>query len=283
MNSAPRVLNRFPPAWPWSRCDARLGVPHLAPSRPAECRAAAEQDWHRGRVSGSETRAGDNRQTLLVRSLAVGLNVVVGILAGAEDDAADHFGCDFAVIRELLDKAGVGQWNEPDLAEGDDLEGDMWGYSGLHALRRVAAHLTETGTPPRPLEAGKATDDPLLKKAYAADPGDPAGPFDHLIYHSDCEGYYVPADFPQVIVDERAAGGYLGSSVRLLAETRRIAAALGLPEDLDPDSPEVLDACDAEIPASSGWQRYGVESHGCLRLIRAARHSIETGAAIAFC
>ena len=74
----------------------------------------------------------------------------------------------------------------------------------------------------------------------------------------------------------------LALSVRLLTETRRIAAALGLPEDLDPDSAEVLDACESEIPASSGWQRYGVESHGCLRLIHAARHSIETGAAIAF-
>ena len=71
--------------------------------------------------------------------------------------------------------------------------------------------------------------------------------------------------------------------MRLLAETRRIAAALDLPEDLDPDSPEVLHACEAEIPASSGWQRYGVESRDCLRLIHAARHSIETGAAIAFC
>ena len=129
----------------------------------------------------------------------------------------------------------------------------------------------------------EVTGDPLLKKVYAAPPGDPAGPFDHLIYHSDCEGYYVPADFLRVIVDEKAVGGYLGSSVRLLTETRRIAAALGLPEDLDPDSAEVLDACEAEIRASSGWQRYGLESHGCLRLIHAARHSIETGAAIAFC
>ena len=72
-----------------------------------------------------------------------------------------------------------------------------FGYSGLHALRRVAVHLTETGTLPRPLEASKATDDPLLKKAYAALPGDPAGPFDHLIYHSDCgEGLLRARRFP---------------------------------------------------------------------------------------
>jgi hypothetical protein len=50
----------------------------------------------------------------------------------------------------------------------------------------------------------------------------------------------VPVDFGPVFVDERLAGGYLGSSVRLLAETRHVASALGLPDDLDPDSEEFL-------------------------------------------
>ena len=56
-----------------------------------------------------------------------------------------------------------------------------------------------------------------------------------------------------------------------------------LPEDLDPDSDEVSEASDAETPASEGWQRYGIESYVCLRLIHAAKQSIKTGAAIAFC
>jgi hypothetical protein len=160
----------------------------------------------------------------------------------------------------------------------------MFGYSGLHTLRRLAVHLAETGTLPDPLaDAHGATRDPLLKEAYARPPGEPAGSFDHLIYHSDCEGYYVPVDFGQVIADERLAGGYLGSSVRLLAETRRIATVLGLPEDLDPDSEEVSSACQGSAAAAEGWQRYGVESYGCLRLIQSAKHSIATGAAIAFC
>ena len=214
----------------------------------------------------------------------MGLNIVVGILAGAEDEYANYVREQFAVIRELLDRAGAGQWAEPELDERDVLEGDMFGYSGLHTVRRVAVHLEETRTLPGPLEeAHRAADDPLLTKTYAEFPGEPAGPFDHLIHHSDCEGYYVPVDFGQVIVDERLAGGYLGSSVRLLAETRRIASALGLPEDLDPDSAEVLDACDTKAPAAEGWQRYGIESYGCQRLIQAAEHSIASGAAIAFC
>ena len=213
----------------------------------------------------------------------MGLNIVVGVTAGAWDEYADvreHF----AVIGRLLDRAGAGQWAEPELDEQDVLEGDMWGYSGLHAVRRAAVYLARTGALPAPLaEAHRAADDPLLKKAYAQPPGQPAGPFDHLIYHSDCEGYYVPVDFGQVIVDEGLPGGYLGSSVRLLAETRRIASALSLPEDLDPDSDEVEAACNADARDAEGWQRYGIESYACLRLIRAARHSVATGAAIAYC
>lgn len=216
--------------------------------------------------------------------LRMGLNIVVGVLADAEGEYVDHVRAHFAVIQGLLDRVGAGQWAEPELDEEDVLEGDMWGYSGLHTVRRVAVHLAATGILPGPVgEAHRAADDPLLREAYAGLCGEPAGPFDHLIFHSDCEGYYVPADFGPVIVDESLAGGYLGSSVRLLAEARRIASALGLPEDLDPDSDEVTRTCEATTPAAEGWQRYGVESYACLRLIQAAKHSIATGAAIAFC
>ncbi|MEV5012630.1 hypothetical protein ACIQFZ_26595 [Streptomyces sp. NPDC093064] len=103
-----------------------------------------------------------------------------------------------------------------------------------------------------------------------------------MVHHSDCEGYYVPVDFAHVIVDKKAPGGYLASSVPLLAETRRLAEALGLPEDLDPDSEEVSDAAEAENPAAEGWQRYRVESYVCLQLLHAAKLSVSTGAAIAF-
>ena len=217
----------------------------------------------------------------------MGLNMVVGILADPEDldedDYTDMLRADFMVVREVLDRAGAGPWDEPALNERDTASFEMWGYSGLHTVRRLAAHLAQNARLPEPLKGQKATDDPLLKKAYADLPGDSDSPFTHLIYHSDCEGYYVPVDFEQVIVDERLAGGYLGSSVRLLTETRSITAALGLPEDLDPDSDEIFQAAETETPAGNGWQRYGIESYVCLRLIHAAEHSIETGAAIVFC
>jgi hypothetical protein len=211
----------------------------------------------------------------------MGLEMAVGILADAEDEYADEVRADFTVIRELLDLAGAGPWDEPELDEEDAEWFEMWGYSGLHTVRRLAVHLAENARLPEPLKGRDATDDPLLRRIYADPHG--AGAFAHLIHHSDCDGYYVPVDFEQVIVDERLTGGAVGSSVRLLTETRRIAAALGLPEDLDPESEEIIEAADGETPPGEGWQRYGIESFVCLRLIHAAKHSIKTGAAIAFC
>ncbi|MFD7703385.1 hypothetical protein [Streptomyces caelestis] len=213
----------------------------------------------------------------------MGLNMAVGVLSNADDDHTEMLRADFVAIGELLERAGARQWTEPSLVEAEAAEFEMWGYSGLHAVRRLAVHLAAGGRLPEPLpEAQRATDDPLLSKVYRTPPGDPPGPFDHLIHHSDCEGYYVPVDFAHVIVDRKAPGGYLGSSVRLLVETRRLAEALGLPEDLDPHAEEVFEATDAEEPASEGWQRYGVESYVCLQLLQAAKLSIATGAAIAF-
>ncbi|MFI1311092.1 hypothetical protein ACH4TS_13115 [Streptomyces albidoflavus] len=214
----------------------------------------------------------------------MGLNIVVGALVDAEDDDyTEMVRADFVAIGELLERAGARQWTEPDLDEEEGAEFEAWGYSGLHTVRRLAVHLATDGRLPEPLDrTQRATDDPLLSKVYEALPSDPPGPFDHLVHHSDCEGYYVPVDFAHVIVDKRAPGGYLGSSLRLLAETRRLAEAFGLPEDLDPDSKEVSDAVDAQDPAAEGWQRYRVESYVCLQLLRAAKLSVSTGAAIAF-
>ncbi|MEU9716683.1 hypothetical protein [Streptomyces sp. NPDC047976] len=213
----------------------------------------------------------------------MGLNVVVGVLADAEDEYADMVRADFAAIGGLLQRAGAPPWTEPEGRAGESAEFESWGYSGLHALRRLAVHLAAHGQLPEPLaEPHRATADPLLREAYGALPAAPPGPYDHLIHHSDCEGYYVPVDLAHVIVDERAPGGGLGSSVRLLAETRRLAAALGLPEDLDPHSEELFEAADAAEPAAAGWQRHGVESYVCVQLLRAAELSVATGMAIAF-
>lgn len=235
----------------------------------------------------------------------MGLNVVVGVLAAGEEyDEEGHayFRDVLAGVNSSLGQAGLPTWTEAEDAESAEFE--MVGYSGLHRLRRVAAHLVRNGRVPEPMvdDDGPARDDPYLEQLYAADPAhwsttrrrfgrvkvstvgtpqDGRAAYDHLIHHSDAEGVYVPASFEPVLVDEAVVGGYIGSAPRLLDECLRLAQALGLDPDLDPESEEVVAALDGEATAGT-WQRYGVESFTCLQLIRAARRSADTGQAIVF-
>jgi hypothetical protein len=72
-------------------------------------------------------------------------------------------------------------------------------------------------------------------------------------------------------------------SQRLLDECRRLAVALQLPLDLDPESEEVWKASETQGRGDVQWQRYGIESLVCLRLYKACEHSLERQAAIVFC
>ncbi|RAY11956.1 hypothetical protein DPM19_26745 [Actinomadura craniellae] len=213
------------------------------------------------------------------------MNVVVGMFAETEPESAESMRDDLERIRELLAARGLPDWREPEPGQGGRVGHEMWGYSGLHHLRRVAVHLAESGTLPPPLGAdGRASEDPLLRAAYAREPRS-GGCVEHLIHHSDCAGYYVPVEFEQVIVDEGLTGCHLGSSHRLLEVCRRVAAALDLPADLTPDSEEIFDAADEEPDetAPDGWRRHGIAALTCMQLIEAAEHSVGTGAAIVFC
>ena len=161
----------------------------------------------------------------------------------------------------------------------------------------MAAHLDQTGTLPKPGDA-TAPQDPLLAE-YSRWFGKKelswtdqlrgnvrARTFDHLILHSDAEGFYLPTDFSEVLFPPSAfpvAGAAVGSSVRLLAECQRLAEALDLPTQLDPEDSRVWEASEHQGQGNVRWERYGIESFTCLRLVKAATHSLETGAAIVFC
>jgi hypothetical protein len=174
----------------------------------------------------------------------------------------------------------------------------MWGYSGLHHLRRIAAHAALGLPMPSPVADG-AAEDPVLKRYYAevvkppnfvarllrSQSGDSLC-FQHLIVHSDAEGFYVPQDFLKIIFPAdslKIPGAMIGSVQRLQEECRALAGLLEIPEGLDIESDEVLEA--AEDPASFTvrWQRYGVESFSCMRLLAACQSSLNTGAAVVFC
>lgn len=233
----------------------------------------------------------------------MGLDIVVGYLAelcdAGEEEAVRQWRDIFASVNVALATAGVDPHREPeDLGGHAGMSWDMWGYSGLHYLRRIAAYLVAGRALPPPGDK-KAADDPVLLEAYHSGPLGPAPKsglgmprvspprFDHLIQHSDCEGIYLPLDFEEVIYpvlpDDAVAipGGELGSVFALQRECERLAAVLQIPPDLPSESDEVGDAADNQ-GTGSGWKRYGVESLTCLKLLEACRASLKIGAAIVF-
>jgi hypothetical protein len=228
----------------------------------------------------------------------MGLAVVVGVLADTQPHhpAAAFHRRRFRAVAEALQQAGL-----PPHAEPPDVvprSWDMYSASALHYLRRIAAHLSAGRPLPEPggrdasvdplLRAYQAADEALARRQPAAEQPRPTrvGAFDHLIRHGDSDGVYVPIDLEEVLVPRTTAlrelaGERIGSSQRLLEECRRLAAALELPPGIDPASRQLWRAADRQ-GAGVGWQRYGVESFTCVRLLAAAAHSAATGAAVVF-
>lgn len=225
----------------------------------------------------------------------MGLSISVGLVsrlrAEGDDEALEYFGRQFEIINELLESFGLPPHREPDEPAADDFFTVAIYGDGLHYLRRVAAHLALEEELPPPGDEEEAADDPLLREYYQlydeslADGKAALMSFQHLIIHSDTEGFYLPVEFDEVLhLDPslEVAGDNVGSSHRLLAECLELARALELPDDLDPESEEVWEAADRQGEGEEKWRRYGVESQACLALIRACRASVATGAAAVF-
>lgn len=151
---------------------------------------------------------------------------------------------------------------------------DGFPYSSLHFLRRFAAHVLgpRHEVPPPVGEKESPSDDAVLESMYS--------PRLHLLYHSDCEGFYVPIDFPEVIVDARLPGETLGSSHRLLAELVEIAPYLGIALDEGKLGDEPCRILTQAILDQS--DEYATETMVWLTLFDAAESSISLRSAIVF-
>lgn len=232
----------------------------------------------------------------------MGLSLEVGFLSDLkrhDPDACSHYLGEFSRLNRFLAGAGLPEHDEPDeLPEESVFSCDMWGYSGLHHLRRVAAHLAlGRGLPPPTKE--DASKDAAVEEYYRLVTSAPTGlfarllgrkrtmlEFQHLMVHSDAEGYYLPQEFPAVLFPDeklKIAGGMVGSVPRLLEECRHLARALRVPLDLDHESTELWEAAEKPGSSADGWKHHGLEAFGCLRLIRACEASLATGAAVVFC
>jgi hypothetical protein len=216
----------------------------------------------------------------------MGLSLSVGMLADLLDNdakGAKWAKQEFANINRALKDARLPLHNEPTAVE-PRYVCDMWGYGGLHLLRRIAAYQALGQGLPAPGARDGVANDPVVEEYYAKFE-DSSLKYKHLMLHSDAEGYYLPFDFEDVLFPRKSleiAGGMIGSSLRLRAECLDLAALLGVPPNTDPDSEEVFQAVESQGEAA-GWLAYGVESYVCLRLLGACEASIKTGAVIVFC
>jgi hypothetical protein len=205
----------------------------------------------------------------------------------------------FTLLNEALEAAGQKLHREPvELDESKRFSCDMWGYSGLHHLRRLAAHAALGLSMPPPIAKG-VSKDPVLERYYSRVTQQPnfiarlfrfrsddSLRFQHLMVHSDAEGYYVPQDFSKVIFPAESLkipGAMIGSVSRLQKECRALAELLEILDGLDAESDEVWEAAETPKSGAVRWQRYGIESFSCIRLLAACQASPNTGAAIVFC
>jgi hypothetical protein len=225
----------------------------------------------------------------------LGLSVEVGYLADMlenDEDGAQWFRESMSRLNGFLVSQGLQAHREPEACPVSSY--DMCGYHGVHYLRRIAVHLDLRGSLPPPGN-DDASEDAVLENylKLAEGPGllgrflrRPSKPrtFDHLILHSDAEGYYLPQDFASVVsppASLKIPGGMVGSSYRLREECRRLATALKIDLGEDHDLEANWEAIKAQLEEAN--ERYAVESLICVNLHQACEHSIRHGAAIVFC
>ncbi len=205
----------------------------------------------------------------------MGLTLNVGVLSS--ERSAD-FARRLEGLNEVLRSAGLPEHEEPRPAR-------FWNYSlpsyGLQALRRVAAYVQLEKALPRTEGDEDADSDPVLSRYFASKTQDAPAVgfrkksghdrrFDHLIFHSDCEGFYLPRDFESVLTSDDLEGLELGSVPRLQKELESLRKELRIPEGVtDPETQH-------DAPS------FTTERYCCVALLNACRIAQETGCALVF-
>lgn len=212
----------------------------------------------------------------------MGLAISVGQLADLtehDEEGADWFREQLGEINRVLRANRLPEHVEPEvLPRLDDRSAEgSFGYSWLHYLRRAVAYSRKAPEQFRPVAAGeKPTEDPLVDDELFVDMSS------HVICHSDCEGYYVPVDFPEPLYDNsggKLAGGILGSSRPALMELVGAAELLDIHLAGDALSDDEADRINAE---EDGAHPLWIERKCWLTLYEALRLSLEHRTAVVF-
>jgi len=212
----------------------------------------------------------------------MGLDIGVGALADllAHDaDSAAWIRRSLKKVNALLAKEKLPAHDEPETLPPLRSRAAICGYpySFLHHLRRFAAHAkTKPKWKPKPFPESKdPADDPVVIDELAMLDS-------HLLCHSDCEGFYVPVDFPDPLFSTskiKVPGDMLGSSQGLMRELIAVAPFLGIKLKYgvlsNAEAKRINKAVKEDAP-------FWIELCVWLSLFEAARLSIEHRTAICF-
>ncbi len=206
------------------------------------------------------------------------MGLAVGIGLFGDEDKDDARQRDLAAINEALQARDLPTHEGGSIIDTEESRATVnsFPYSWLHYLRRFAAHvLRDPKWVPFPIQPGEdPAEDPVVRQIYAEMES-------HLLCHSDSNGYYVPIDFQELIIDrERLPGKVLGSSYQLRRELIEISATLEIKLDdhhrlSDEEARRVGEQRPANYP-------FAIERLVWLSLFEAARMSVEYDRVIVF-
>lgn len=161
----------------------------------------------------------------------MGLSISVGVLADLianDEQGAQWLRESLKKVNLVLKENKLSIHVEPESIPGLASRDANWGFSypDLHYLRRFVAYTTSVANwKPKPFPSSAAPLDDKILTCH------PKFADSHLLFHSDCEGYYVPVDFPKPIIgplEVEIPGEMIGSSQGLLRELVTIAPFLGI-------------------------------------------------------
>lgn len=213
----------------------------------------------------------------------MGVNFSVGMLADLmqhDSEGAKSFKQSLNNINAVLAENDLPEHNEPielpDLESRAELDG--YPYSFLHHLRRVYARcINDPDWVPVVLPEGDdVANDPIVDEESCMFES-------HLLCHSDCEGFYLPVKFEEIIIDEkdleRIEGGSIGSSYQLHDELISIADKLNIKLVDKQLYDNEVEKIHQQVESETGlW----IEKLMWLALFEASRLSIQHNTAICF-
>jgi hypothetical protein len=210
-------------------------------------------------------------------SLSVWIGGLSECLKSEDQEERSSAKRDLREINRLLVANGLSQHTEPETLPRmrSRYRGVGLPYDWLHYLRRAIAFARQEPDEftPVPKGADPSEDEHIEHELLVSIES-------HVICHSDCDGYYVPVDFPDPLYhdsDDEIGGGILGSSQAGMRELLLVAPLINIPIRRGTVSGETIARINNERRG-----RFYIERQVWLELFEAFRLSIKYGTAVKF-